>query len=417
MKNLIKIIIILSFYSSLIINAQTECINNETYQPCCNEYISTDPRTKQDDTPWAYNPNRANVTNHFNWMNPENQNITKNIPGELLNHNQYNKIDGTFDIKKSININITSSVPDKNSCQTTQPDCVDEEVINKCSAISVSYCSYFTRNDGNMAENAGDSLFFDNYFEQALNDFCNGSLSCECMEYQLNDAIQFATLGDSTAEKLRRLKNCLEQKLSSTYSGNGNQCNRDLWRFRLGEVYERLNMPDSAITVYTYLLGQNISKSDSCLANWRLNELMAEKTDSTKGAVYDSLISSNQLSILSELTRKSGVDTTQNHYAKDIQIIENSKNNFIDKTEITNISPNPFSNVTLVTYKVAKEGIIKIELIDIRGNKVLEIGNQNMKLGEYKATINGKDLVSGTYFVVMYLNDEKISQKQLMIYK
>lgn len=363
----------------------------------------------------GYNDMSAESNNHLS-MNPLITSNTKTIDAVLLNHNKYNKIDLTFDIKTSSNIIINGIVPDKNTSQVTNPDCNDENIIDKCSASIVTFCSYFTRNDGNMAEYSGDSIFFDSYFEQALNDFCNGSLSCECMEYQLMDALQFATLGDSTTEKLSMIKNCLEQKLSSNFSGNGALCDRNQWRLRLGEIYERLNLLDSAISIYTFLLDQNIPKSDSCLANWRLNDLMAEKSDSTKGFIYDSLMNINSFNVLAELTRKYEIDTTQNHFAKQIQVDENNKI-LTDKTEITNISPNPFSNETVVTYKVAEEGTIRVVLIDIRGNNVLEIGNQNMKIGEYKATINGKDLVSGTYFVVLYLNDEKISQKQTMIYK
>ena len=49
--------------SSPLYSQSSDCINDDTQQPCCNQQICTDPRPGQ-----AVNDERSEMLNKFNWM-------------------------------------------------------------------------------------------------------------------------------------------------------------------------------------------------------------------------------------------------------------------------------------------------------------------------------------------------------------
>ncbi len=67
--NFTYILILCSLILFLISFAKAEdCINDDDTQPCCNGIISTDPRDDPQGNPYASNPGRSEMINHFNWM-------------------------------------------------------------------------------------------------------------------------------------------------------------------------------------------------------------------------------------------------------------------------------------------------------------------------------------------------------------
>lgn len=61
--------------------------------------------------------------------------------------------------------------------------------------------------------------------------------------------------------------------------------------------------------------------------------------------------------------------------------------------------PNPFNSTTRITYQVPQKSLIKISLYDIKGEKVLELVNEEKEKGLYKTALKNFTLPSGIYFV------------------
>jgi len=74
--------------------------------------------------------------------------------------------------------------------------------------------------------------------------------------------------------------------------------------------------------------------------------------------------------------------------------VENSELSF----DLEQNYPNPFNPSTKITYSIAKESFVKLEIYNIQGEKVREITSGMQSAGEYSAEFNGEDLASGVYF-------------------
>ncbi len=67
--------------------------------------------------------------------------------------------------------------------------------------------------------------------------------------------------------------------------------------------------------------------------------------------------------------------------------------------------PNPFSNGFNLTYKLNKNTSVKIELINMLGERVLQAFEGNKNEGDYSESINTLQLSSGSYFLKLSLDD------------
>ncbi|MBN1302767.1 MAG: T9SS type A sorting domain-containing protein [Melioribacteraceae bacterium] len=91
---------------------------------------------------------------------------------------------------------------------------------------------------------------------------------------------------------------------------------------------------------------------------------------------------------------------------------------FIDDKNITNVErdgenglpdrynlhqnyPNPFNPSTVVEFDLPKESAVRIDIINILGEKVNELINKVLPAGNYKFTWNAENLSSGIYLVNM----------------
>ncbi len=60
--------------------------------------------------------------------------------------------------------------------------------------------------------------------------------------------------------------------------------------------------------------------------------------------------------------------------------------------------PNPFNSSTIIRYKLAKSGHIRIKVYDIAGKEIAEIVNKTLQPGTYQTRFDGDNLSSGVYF-------------------
>ncbi len=64
--------------------------------------------------------------------------------------------------------------------------------------------------------------------------------------------------------------------------------------------------------------------------------------------------------------------------------------------------PNPFNPSTTITYSLADEAFVELEVFDILGNSVACLVNGKQAAGEYSIDFNAGNICSGIYFVKLY---------------
>jgi len=81
--------------------------------------------------------------------------------------------------------------------------------------------------------------------------------------------------------------------------------------------------------------------------------------------------------------------------------------------------PNPSKSRTSIKYSINKgqEGIVKLYLSDLRGQKIKEIVNKYHTPGLYKVSLNTNNLSPGVYFYVLEAGDNFSISKKLVITK
>ena len=92
-----------------------------------------------------------------------------------------------------------------------------------------------------------------------------------------------------------------------------------------------------------------------------------------------------------------------------------------DKALISSNYPNPFNPSTTIAYSVPKDGLVKIGIYNIKGQKVKELCNSEMLRGHHKLVWDGKDkhqrnVGSGVYFVKMQSGGD-VSTRKIMLMK
>jgi hypothetical protein len=79
------------------------------------------------------------------------------------------------------------------------------------------------------------------------------------------------------------------------------------------------------------------------------------------------------------------------------------------------IYPNPASSVSMVSYNLVENGLVKIELLDISGRSVRTLQNERKHNGTHSDFLNLYNIPPGTYFIKMSIDDRKVSQKLLTV--
>jgi len=92
-----------------------------------------------------------------------------------------------------------------------------------------------------------------------------------------------------------------------------------------------------------------------------------------------------------------------------------------DKPLISSNYPNPFNPSTTIAYSVPKDGLVRIGIYNIKGQKVKELCNSEMQRGHHKIVWDGKDanqrnVSSGVYFVKLQASGA-FSTRKIMLMK
>lgn len=72
--------------------------------------------------------------------------------------------------------------------------------------------------------------------------------------------------------------------------------------------------------------------------------------------------------------------------------------------------PNPFNPSTVISYQLAANSNVKLQVYDVRGKEVNTLVNQKQNAGKYNIDFSGNGLNSGVYFYKLEMFDEKSSK-------
>lgn len=78
---------------------------------------------------------------------------------------------------------------------------------------------------------------------------------------------------------------------------------------------------------------------------------------------------------------------------------------------ILGIYPNPFNLITTIAYSLQQKSAVQLEIIDVLGNKVIQLENEVKVSGNYQVVLNADKLSSGIYFVKMTIDGNTVKQK------
>jgi len=91
------------------------------------------------------------------------------------------------------------------------------------------------------------------------------------------------------------------------------------------------------------------------------------------------------------------------NFKNETSIVENDNGN-----NIKTIYPNPTTDLVTVEFELKLSGITTIELLETKGGHIKTILNKFVEAGQQKVEINTSDIQSGSYFIVVKSEQEKI---------
>ena len=77
--------------------------------------------------------------------------------------------------------------------------------------------------------------------------------------------------------------------------------------------------------------------------------------------------------------------------------------------------PNPFSSSTIISYSVPEAQFISLKVYDIIGNEIASLINEDQSPGDHEVVFDAGDLVGGTYFYRLQLDDLVQTKKMVLI--
>lgn len=83
---------------------------------------------------------------------------------------------------------------------------------------------------------------------------------------------------------------------------------------------------------------------------------------------------------------------------------------YFNNSKDLNIYPNPVSKHLTLELDNVEEGLLTISIFDINGNRII-MENQSKKGKVFKHTLNLSNIINGTYFIEIDLNNNKFNRK------
>ncbi|MDP4267715.1 MAG: T9SS type A sorting domain-containing protein [Bacteroidota bacterium] len=229
------------------------------------------------------------------------------------------------------------------------------------------------------------------------------------------------------------------------------------YRWSTGETTQNITVTPLRTTSYTVTIDVNTPKycASSALTDVKVNFLpkvngitnisSCNNSSTVLSAVYPQsgdIYLWNTNATTSSVTVKPTVNTTytltiKNKYGCsasdefDLKLV-NCKNNddlslkdnelntsFVSKNEIKeeafSVYPNPFSQMSKISYSLADNSNLNISVYDLIGNKVSELEREFRKKGNYSLTWDRKGLKPGVYFIKFNTESKKQTYKVVIL--
>jgi hypothetical protein len=77
--------------------------------------------------------------------------------------------------------------------------------------------------------------------------------------------------------------------------------------------------------------------------------------------------------------------------------------------------PNPFNPATIIRFTLPQNGLVKLEVYDILGQRVAELVNKELTAGTHEVLFNASKLASGVYFYMLTVKDKFFDVKKMIL--
>ena len=92
-------------------------------------------------------------------------------------------------------------------------------------------------------------------------------------------------------------------------------------------------------------------------------------------------------------------------------------NDIPSKPELSQNYPNPFNPSTTINYGIPVASEVRLVVYNLLGQKVQTLVNTRQQAGRYISRFDATNLSSGIYFYQLYLNDQIVETKQMLLIK
>jgi hypothetical protein len=204
--------------------------------------------------------------------------------------------------------------------------------------------------------------------------------------------------------------------------------------YRIGEPFEynpvqlavEVNQEDNQLTV-------NTEGNAVCVSGWINDEFWNETIVCTASGLrnYNNITSldseipqiiENQNRNTFEFELPEGLEDLQVEAVNlDLSVVSNSPENVPQiETELKGNYPNPFNPVTNIQFNIAKEGEVRLNVYNVKGQKVKTLVSENMMPGNHEVIWNGDDnsgnkVSSGVYFYRLQTKNHNQTKKMIMM--
>ncbi|MCF7833243.1 MAG: phosphodiester glycosidase family protein [Candidatus Marinimicrobia bacterium] len=79
--------------------------------------------------------------------------------------------------------------------------------------------------------------------------------------------------------------------------------------------------------------------------------------------------------------------------------------------DLLSIYPNPFNPQTTINYELKNDTDVKMQLFDIKGDKIMDLIDQRQRAGDHHYCLSGNDLASGIYICSLSYDEIQIKRK------
>ena len=79
--------------------------------------------------------------------------------------------------------------------------------------------------------------------------------------------------------------------------------------------------------------------------------------------------------------------------------------------------PNPFNPSTIIRFTLPQQGLVKLNVYNILGERVVQLINTELTAGVHEVIFNGRNLASGVYFYALDVQDKFIEVRKMILMK